>query len=172
MKLALVAVLLAFAPALVACNDDSETPGGLADAGPDQSADDAAKDAPAADSPGTDAADATDAACTRAALSFACGTATCTAAAPICCNDHATCVADATQCPKPDGSIIPRATIECDDADDCGDGKVCCSSFNKGNNFTDYFCRADCGQIAYGGQVCKQSCECLGGKACTDKRCQ
>jgi hypothetical protein len=113
------------------------------------------------------------AACGQSGVSFACGAATCTDAQPVCCtyaNLPARCVASAGATCFVDGGVPRMQTTQCDDANDCGGaGHACYRSYNKGTSQIDYLCDSTAPGAT---QVCKQSCECLGGKSCVSGTCQ
>jgi hypothetical protein len=111
-------------------------------------------------------------ACGTPGVSYACGAARCTDAQPLCCrytNLPDRCVARGSggECQTAGGAPVGHTT-QCDDANDCGGaGHGCYRSFSKGTGQTDYLCDAPGRE-----QICKLSCECLGGKACTAGTCQ
>jgi hypothetical protein len=98
--------------------------------------------------------------CDREGRRFACGVSTCTGA-QHCCND----VCEDAVCPEP----YDTNDIECDSADDCGEGQVCCSGANIGQNTTYASCRDACADNEV--QLCRQDCECLDGTKCRGGGC-
>ncbi|MFO0670793.1 MAG: hypothetical protein U0235_14370 [Polyangiaceae bacterium] len=110
--------------------------------------------------------------CPKSDLSVGCGaTTTCTTGAEICCAKASlyTCVHLAIDCTAE--KDVPTSRLECDDANDCAAGEVCCSHYAASSDFLTQSCvpSGSCSGTDF--QVCTQDCECPSLK-CVSGQCQ
>lgn len=110
--------------------------------------------------------------CPKSDLAVGCGASTsCTTGAEICCakGSSYTCVHLAIDCTA--DKDVPTSRLECDDANDCAAGEVCCSHYAASSDFLTQSCvpSGSCSGTDF--QVCTQDCECPSLK-CVSGQCQ